>query len=89
MKYSSSVNELYFVGNIESYLPFLESGDILFHTEGHKTLKWEIVEIMQGKFYAVDNDRFGWLFESEELQSGWSFSENPKYKGVQTLSELT
>lgn len=54
-------------------LSLIKEGVILCQRIGYKKIHWEIIEVMQDKFYATDADGFGSLFEFNEINNDWKF----------------
>lgn len=54
-------------GDISSFKLNLKEGDFIFQQIGRLVYKWEIVEILRDRIYAVDNDGFGRSFDFNEL----------------------
>ncbi|MCD0480362.1 hypothetical protein LPB90_18140 [Chryseobacterium sp. LC2016-29] len=62
-------------GDINSFKTNLKEGDSIFQQVGKIMYKWEIVEILKDRIYAVDNDGFGRSFDFNELTQDKSFTK--------------
>ena len=56
------------INSLNSHNIIFKEGDILFLPKGKINRKWEVIEVMEDRLYAVDNDGFGHSFNLIELK---------------------
>lgn len=51
----------------------IKEGVILYQCTDKKKIQWVVIEVIDHKFYATDNDGFGSLFDFSELNNEWIY----------------